>query len=300
MIGDADLVQLIRETRSHGRRHTQRKVVEHTCDCNGETRSFRVTLSAIVGANDEITGAVSVLHDMTREREIAKMKSEFVSNVSHELKTPLSSIKAYVEMLTDGEAEDPATRKEFYEIIASETDRLHRLIENILNISQIESGVIKVVREPMSLTGVVKQAVEVARPQAMLKHLSLDADLPPMYYQVEADHDMIYQAVLNLISNAVKYTPDNGAIKVNLSVDERRNVAICEVADTGVGIPEEALPNIFEKFYRVQKNNCVAKGTGLGLTLVKHIVESVHHGQVLVQSEEGKGSRFSFELPLVA
>jgi two-component system phosphate regulon sensor histidine kinase PhoR len=121
-----------------------------------------------------------------------------------------------------------------------------------------------------------------------------------MYYQVEADHDMIYQAVLNLVSNAVKYTPENGAIKVNLSVDERRNVAICEVADTGVGIPEEALPNIFEKFYRVGKNSELAKGTGLGLTLVKHIVESVHHGQVSVQSEEGKGSRFSFELPLVA
>jgi two-component system phosphate regulon sensor histidine kinase PhoR len=300
IVADAGFVQMIRETRNHGRRHSQRKVVEHTCDCNGETKAFKVTLSAVATGNDEIAGVVAVMHDMTREREIAKMKSEFVSNVSHELKTPLSSIKAYIEMLMDGEVDEPETCKEFYEIIASETDRLHRLIENILNISQIESGVVKVVREPMSLTGVVKQAVDVAMPQARLKHQRIEADLPPMYYQVEADHDMIYQAVLNLVSNAVKYTPENGAIKVNLSVDERRNVAICEVADTGVGIPEEALPNIFEKFYRVGKNSELAKGTGLGLTLVKHIVESVHHGQVSVQSEEGKGSRFSFELPLVA
>ena len=300
LVGDPAMVRLIRETRSHGRRHAQRKVVDHTQECNGETRTFKVTLSAVLGSNGEVAGVVSVLHDMTREHEIAKMKSDFVANVSHELKTPLSSIKAYVEMLMDGEAEDEATQAEFYEIIASETDRLHRLIENILNISRIEAGVIKVVREPMSLTGVVKQAVDVARPQARQKKLTLTAELPPEYYQVEADHDMIYQAVLNLISNAIKYTPTDGEVSVNLSVDERRNVAICEVLDTGLGIPAEALPHVFEKFYRVGVNEHMAKGTGLGLTLVKHIVEAVHHGHVAVESEEGKGSRFSFELPLVA
>ena len=242
---------------------------------------------------------MAVLHDVTREKEIAKMKTDFVSNVSHELKTPLASIKAYIEMLIDGEAEDDKTELEFYEIIASETDRLHRLIENILNISRIESGVVKVTKEPTSLTGVVKQVLDVARPQAKAKKLQLVERLAPVYYQIESDHDMIYQAVMNLVSNAVKYTPEKGTVTVSVSVDERRSVVVCDVADTGAGIPTEDIPHIFDKFYRVKNNSKLAKGTGLGLTLVKHIIETVHDGKLSVTSEQGKGSTFSFELPLL-
>ena len=227
------------------------------------------------------------------------MKTDFVSNVSHELKTPLSSIKAYVEMLVDGEAEDEATRREFYEIISSETDRLHRLIENILNISRIESGVVKVVREPTSLTSVAKQVLDVAAPQAKLKGIELVENLAPVYHQIEADRDMVYQAVLNLISNAIKYTPEGGKVTVSVSADEQRGVAVCNVSDTGMGIPADDLSHIFDKFFRVRANNKMAKGTGLGLTLVKHIVEMVHDGKLSVTSEEGKGSTFGFELPIM-
>jgi len=240
------------------------------------------------------------LHDITREKEIARMKTDFVSNVSHELKTPLASIKAYIEMLIDGEAEDEQTKCEFYEIISGETDRLHRLIENILNISRIESGVVKVVREPISLTGVVKRVLDVAAPQAKLKNIELEERLAPVFYQVEADQDMIYQAAMNLVSNAIKYTPSGGKIVVEVMVDERRGVAACAVADDGAGIPATDLPHIFEKFYRVKANKKLAKGTGLGLTLVKHIVESVHNGELSVTSEEGQGSTFCFELPVLS
>jgi two-component system, OmpR family, phosphate regulon sensor histidine kinase PhoR len=273
--------------------------VEHCIDEKGTPKTFTITLSCVMGGTEEVSGVVAVLHDVTREKEISKMKTDFVSNVSHELKTPLASIKAYVEMLIDGEAQDDKTRNEFYDIIQSETDRLHRLIENILNISRIESGVVKVVTEPISLTGVVKQVLDVASPQAKLKNLKLVERLAPVYYQVEADHDMIYQAVLNLLSNAIKYTPDGGTVTASVTVDERRGVAICDVTDTGAGIPTEELPRIFDKFYRVRANNKLAKGTGLGLTLVKHIVETVHDGKLAVTSEIGKGSTFSFELPVL-
>ena len=299
IISDGTLVRLIRETRSH-RRNFTRKVVEHCIDPKGTPRTFDITLSCVAASNAEVSGVVAVLHDVTREKEISRMKTDFVSNVSHELKTPLASIKAYVEMLIDGEAEDEQTRREFYEIIATETDRLHRLIENILNISRIESGVVRIVREPMSLTAVAKQVLDVVAPQAKCKGITIDEQFAPVYYQVEADRDMIYQATMNLLSNALKYTPPNGKVIVRVRVDERRGVAVCEVADTGLGIPAEDLPHIFDKFYRVRANRKVAKGTGLGLTLVKHIIETAHDGKLTVTSEEGKGSVFSFELPVLA
>ena len=299
ILRDETLIRLIRETRSHGRT-IARKVVEHTVEQGGVLRTFSVTLSCVLTPNGEVSGVVAVLHDITREKEISRMKTDFVSNVSHELKTPLASIKAYIEMLVDGEAEDAETQREFYEIIASETDRLGRLIDNILNISRIESGVVKVVKEPISLTVVVKEALDVAAPQAKLKHIELTEMLAPVYHQVEADRDMVYQAVLNLISNAIKYTPQGRSVRVSVSVDERRQVAVCQVSDTGVGIPADELPHVFDKFYRVRANNKESKGTGLGLTLTKHIIETVHDGKLFVTSEPGNGSTFTFELPVAA
>ena len=298
VVSDNTVVRLIRETRSHGR-NFPRKVVERCIVAEGQTRTYNVTLSCVDGPNNEVAGVVAVLHDVTREKEIARMKTDFVSNVSHELKTPLASIKAYVEMLVDGEARDEKTRREFYEIISTETERLHRLIENILNISRLESGVVKVVREAMSLTAVAKQALDVTAPQARTKNVRVVEKLAPMLYQVEADRDMIFQAVLNLLSNAIKYTQPGGTVSITVKSDERRDVVVCEVADTGVGIPPADLPHIFDKFYRVKANSGMAKGTGLGLTLVKHIVETAHGGKLSVASEVGKGSTFSFELPVL-
>jgi two-component system phosphate regulon sensor histidine kinase PhoR len=297
VIGDAKMVDLIREMRQANPK-SGRRIVEHVVKGQQGEKTFKVTMSNVADQGDNAAGVVTVLHDMTREKEVAEMKNDFVSSVSHELRTPLASIKAYVEMLIDGEAEDDKTKGEFYEIIQGEANRLGRLIDNILNISRIESGLVKVNKQPQSLVMIVKEAIDVINPQARLKQINVTEQLMPAIYQTQADKDMLYQAVLNLLSNAVKYTPEGGTISVSTLLDEARKTIVVKISDTGVGIPPKDLPFVFDKFYRVEANNRMAKGTGLGLSLVKHIVETVHRGRIFVESSVGKGTTFGFELDL--
>lgn len=324
LVRDPALVALIREMRQSRSAHGTR-VVEHELKSGGAVRTFKVTLACVGGevgsgqwaAGSEEnqvptahgplptahspadTGVVAVLRDTTWEREVAQMKNDFVSHVSHELRTPLASIKAYVEMLIDGEADDEKTRREFHDVIHNEANRLGRLIDDILNISRIESGLAKIDRRPLSPMVVMKEAVEVILPQARAKDIAVEEHLGASLHQVLADRDMLYQAVLNLLSNAVKYTPPGGRVQVRLEVDEAARTITGRVTDNGAGIPAKDLPRVFEKFYRVEANSKMAKGTGLGLPLVKQIVETVHRGRIIAESEVGKGSSFGFELPLL-
>ncbi len=297
VLHDDKLVELIRDMRQSNSK-SGRRIVEHRIKGPGEERIFKVTLSSVADNSDNPAGVVTVLHDMTREKEVAEMKNDFVSSVSHELRTPLASIKAYVEMLIDGEADDEKTKREFYEVIQNEANRLGRLIDNILNISRIESGLVQINKQPQSLMVILKEAIEVIAPQAKMRQISLVEQLTPVFYQTVADKDMLYQAVLNLLSNAVKYTPEKGTITVQTIVDEAKRKVITRISDTGVGIPPKDLPFVFDKFYRAEANNHMAKGTGLGLSLVKHIIETVHRGRIFVESHVGKGSCFGFELEL--
>jgi len=300
VVYDHALVKMIKDMREAGN-PVMRRSVEHKLGVNGSRLTYDVNLSCIAAdqhAPHEISSVVTILRDVTKEKEIAEMKSDFVSNVSHELRTPLSSIKAYVEMLVDGEAEDEETRGEFYNIIQGETNRLQRLIDNILNISRIESGVVKVQREHLSMPALIREAIDVMMPQARAKNIEL-VDIPtPLYFQVFADKDMIYQTTMNLIGNAIKYTPNDGKVTVSIDVDEHEGMVNVSVTDTGIGIPESDIPHLFDKFYRVADHKKVAKGTGLGLNLVKHIVETVHGGSVRVSSKHGEGSTFTFGLPI--
>jgi two-component system phosphate regulon sensor histidine kinase PhoR len=211
------------------------------------------------------------------------------------MKTPLASIKAYVELLADGDAEDDETQEEFLEIINSQADRLQRLIENLLNIARIEAGVVKVKKESQSLNEVLEEAFNVVQPAAEAKSIELVNQISSIYIGVLADRDMLMQVVINLLSNGIKYTPPHGKVILRSRIDDYH--AIFEVEDSGVGLSEEDAERVFEKFYRVTKDSNMAPGTGLGLPLAKHITEDVHGGRLTVSSKLGEGSTFRATLP---
>jgi len=304
VICDQRLRQLMRDARETGNfkecRHVEQTIGGER-GSNGqptETRVFDVTLACVENHKHEVAGVVTILHDLTREREISQMKSDFVSKASHELRTPLSSIRAYVEMLVDGEANDEKGRQEFYKIIQGETDRLGRLIDNMLNISRIEAGIVQIERANVDFKELAKRAIDTLEPQAKEKGISLHMRMAAVDLCVEGDQDMLFQVVLNLMSNSVKYTPDGGRVTIGGDSDNLTRSVLVTVSDTGLGIPPDSLPKLFDKFYRVENYKRVAKGTGLGLNLCKHIVETVHHGQIGVESKLGMGSKFWFNVPM--
>jgi len=284
----------------HDSRQTKAEATRHEMQLSegAEAKTFDCIVSCVYDERREVCGVAAVLHDVTREKEISQIKSDFVSHVSHELKTPLASITAYAEMLADGEAGDEKTRQQFYSVIQNQANRLNRLIEDILNISRIESGLIRVEKQPISMTILIEEQLRMIKSYAADKSIEVITQKPIVYDQVYADKDMISQVIVNLLSNAVKYTPSGGAIKIETAVDEIAGIARVSITDTGVGIPPGELEHVFDKFYRVDANKKQAKGTGLGLNLVKQIVERVHDGRVFVTSEPGVGSTFGFELPL--
>lgn len=271
-------------------------------DAEGNNRWYRVTATKLRPTEREdgvagpgTRGTIAVLRDIGEQKNLRKRNAEFVSAVSHEMKTPLAGIKAYVELLADGDAEDEETREEFLGVIDSQADRLQRLVENMLNLARIEAGVVKVSKEAQSLNELLEQALDVVRPAAEAKRIELTSDLSPMYLGVLVDRDMLLQAAINLLSNAVKYTPEKGRVILRSRLDDHG--VRFEVEDTGVGLSEEDCRRVFDKFYRVGAQKNMASGTGLGLPLAKHIVEDVHGGHLRVKSLLGQGSTFSITLP---
>jgi two-component system, OmpR family, phosphate regulon sensor histidine kinase PhoR len=259
---------------------------------------FDCIVSCVSDDTDKVCGTAVVLHDVTREREISQIKNDFVGYVSHELKTPLASITAYAEMLIDDEADDEAMRKEFYSVIQGQATRLNRLIETILNISRIESGLFKINKQPVSLAVLVEEQLQMIRSYAEDRHVRIIGHTGIIFDQVNADRDMMSQVIVNLLSNAIKYNHPGGSVRVSIDVDEAQSLVRVKVEDTGVGIPPEDLEKVFDKFYRSSLNENKVEGSGLGLNLVKQIVEKLHGGRVFAQSQIGSGSVFGFELPL--
>jgi two-component system phosphate regulon sensor histidine kinase PhoR len=295
-----DLVNILTETRKR-RTCTHRTGELAVASPDGKEHFYRVTcrtLNTLQQAAGGERGAVAVLTDISNLKAIQKRNAEFVSSVSHEMKTPLSSIRAYVELLVDGEAEDDATREEFLRVINNQADRLQRLIDNLLNLARIEAGVVAVNKSAQSLNERLAEAVRVLEPTADQKKIRLTTEFSELYLGVLGDRDMLLQAAINLISNALKYTHVGGSVKVASRLSDKE--VVFEVEDTGVGLSPEDCQRVFEKFYRVKKDREMAQGTGLGLALVKHIVEDVHGGRVEVTSELGKGSTFRVILPGLA
>ena len=258
---------------------------------------------ALVRDNDgvEVGGIVVLLNDITEIRGVERMKTAFISTVSHELRTPLTSIKGFVATLladTDG-FYDQDTQREFYQIIDTECDRLTRLIDDLLNVSRIEQGkAMQYNFQPVDLTMLARKVVVAQRASLIAGRHTLDDAFPPGFPLIEADSDKLDQVLTNLVSNAIKYSPQGGAVWVRGAVNPDGQSVRIAVSDSGMGIPREHLNKIFERFHRVNnRDNREIGGTGIGLFLVKSLVEA-HHGYVTVESELGKGSTFSINLPI--
>jgi two-component system phosphate regulon sensor histidine kinase PhoR len=242
-------------------------------------------------------GAVLVFHDVTELRRLERMRQDFVANVSHELKTPLASIKAYTETLLDWALHDESVNIRFLRRIEEQADRLNQLILDLLSLSRLESGQEVYQHGPLALAAVLGSCVESHRGRAEAKGLVLELDFSPLDDEtlVRADEEAVRQILDNLIDNAIKYTPEGGAVQV-VCRDGVAGITV-EVADTGIGIPRDDLPRVFERFYRVDKaRSRELGGTGLGLAIVKHLVQSIG-GQITVASRVGAGTQFAVTLP---
>lgn len=243
-----------------------------------------------------LEGAVFVFHDITELKRLEEIRKDFVANVSHELRTPISSIKGYAETLLDGKVDSEATAKEFLNIIYQDTNRLANLIDDLLDLSKIESGKMTMELKALDIAPIVKRCKNVLSNLSKEKSLSIEVDIPNDLPKVKGDEKRLSQVFLNLLDNAIKYTPEGGSVTVRAS--RKDDVVRIDISDTGIGIPDKDLPRIFERFYRVDKaRSRELGGTGLGLSIVKHIVQA-HSGQVWVESTPGHGSIFSFTIPV--
>ncbi len=260
-------------------------------------RWLEVNAAAILDGAGQSSGVLLVFHDVTRLKQVERARKDFVANVSHELRTPLSLIKGYVETLLDGARDNPEVAGKFLHTIDRNADRLRLLIEDLLTISELESGRLPLQLQPVRLRELVEKVLADLRPRALNRGTELRSDIPEL--TVNADPVRLEQVLTNLVDNANKYGRPGGHVFVSARSAEHQQVE-CSVADDGPGIAPEALERIFERFYRVDKARSREQGgTGLGLSIVKHIVQS-HDGRVWARSEPGKGATFYFTLPVAS
>ncbi|MCM3568316.1 two-component system histidine kinase PnpS [Neobacillus mesonae] len=259
-----------------------------------ERRYFDVYGIPIIGSSNVWKGVLLVFHDITEIKKLEQMRKDFVANVSHELKTPVTSIKGFAETLMDGAMNNPETLEAFLSIILKESDRLQSLIQDLLELSKIEQQGFQLNIQQVDINKLLKEVVSLLAGKAEAKHIQLEYNSLPDQLLVSGDLDRLKQVFINLVSNSINYTPEEGNVKIILK-DDVKNVRV-HVIDSGVGIEKEEIPRIFERFYRVDRaRSRNSGGTGLGLAIVKHLIES-HHGNIIVKSDVGKGSEFIIEL----
>ena len=252
-----------------------------------------------------ISGLVCVLHDVTEQQKIDRERRQFVSNVSHELRTPLTSMRSYIEALNDGAWKDPEVAPQFLKVTQDETDRMIRMINDLLSLSRMDSGRLQLELELVNLNELFNYILN--RFDMMLdkdnndtrdtktKNYTIKRDFTKRDLWVEIDTDKFIQVVDNIMNNAIKYSPDGGVITCRLL--ETHNHVILSITDQGLGIPKKDLNHVFDRFFRVDKARSRAQGgTGLGLAISKEVI-ALHHGKIWVDSIEGKGSTFYISLP---
>ncbi|MGR6857984.1 two-component system histidine kinase PnpS [Bacillus halotolerans] len=263
-----------------------------------ERRYFEVDGVPIMGPDDEWKGIVLVFHDMTETKKLEQMRKDFVANVSHELKTPITSIKGFTETLLDGAMEDKEALSEFLSIILKESKRLQSLVQDLLDLSKIEQQNFTLSIETFDAAKMLADIETLLKHKATERGISLQLNVPKDPLYVAGDPHRLKQVFLNLVNNALTYTPEKGSVAINVKPGETE-IQI-EVSDTGIGIQKEEIPRIFERFYRVDKDRSRnSGGTGLGLAIVKHLIEA-HEGKIDVTSEPGRGTMFTVTLKRAA
>jgi two-component system phosphate regulon sensor histidine kinase PhoR len=285
VLADEDVVDAIRASREQGLRKIS--IIEQSGH-----RFYQVVTSPIAGGGE--WAVLIVFHDLTDVQRTEQIRRDFVANVSHELRTPLAALKSVVETLAEGALEDESVALDFLRRADAEVDRLVQLVEELLELSRIESGDLPLVLRETDVAALLAEAVERLRPQAERAHLNLTLELSPGLGLARIDGARIERAVLNLLHNAIKFTPSGG--DVTLAAQRDDGSLLVQVRDTGAGISQSDLSRIFERFYKVDQSRA-SGGSGLGLALVKHAVEA-HGGSVSVESAPTRGSLFSFRIPL--
>jgi two-component system phosphate regulon sensor histidine kinase PhoR len=285
LMASEKVVEALRVSREEGRRESL--IIERP-----NRRYLSVIVSPIVGGG--AWSSLVVMHDLTEMKRVEQVRRDFVANVSHELRTPLAALKSVIETLQGGAVEDRDLARDFLSRADSEVDRLVQMVEELLELSRIESGEVPMRHEPVDMAAIVWSAAERLRPQAQRQGLSLSVKVAGGLPAVMGDAVRLERAVINLIQNSLKFTPAGGCVDVEAHADSGSLSVI--VSDTGVGIEPEDLPRVFERFYKGDRARGGA-GSGLGLALVKHTAEA-HGGAVRVESEPGKGSRFTLSVPL--
>lgn len=256
-----------------------------------------VTISYVHGlpAGEEKT--MMVFHDVTRLKKLEKMREDFVANVTHEIKTPLTAIIGFIDTLQGGALEEQETAKKFLRIISENARRLDRLVADLITLSNIELGDMKLRFEGVAVAEIMGNALPMFEAKAADKSLTIDMHIPDGLSLIHADRDKVFQVIVNILDNALKFTPDGGKISVS-AFEDGKGFIVIEVSDTGIGIPKSEIPRLGERFYRAEKTRSrELGGTGLGLSIVKHLLK-VHQGSMEIDSQIGKGTKVSLYFPI--
>ncbi|RPF55737.1 ATP-binding protein [Aquisalibacillus elongatus] len=275
------------------------QVIEHKQEYSREFvaqgRNFVLVMTPLYIEN-EIRGAVALIRDMTEERQLDKLRKDFLANVSHELRTPISMMQGYSEAIVDDIAESKEEKQELAQIIYDESLRMGRLVNELLDLARMEAGHIQIHKEKVTIGPFVDRILNKFNSIAEKQQITISSDVPPNI-EYDLDPDRIEQVLTNLIDNALRHTTENG--EIHIKIEEANQEIAVHISDNGSGIPEEDLPFIFERFYKSDKartRNGKKKGTGLGLSIAKHIVES-HGGTIYAKSQVNEGTTFTFTLP---
>ncbi len=299
-IAGKDLLEVVRLVGLHtalddALRH-KRGMRVHASGEGATKGAWDISIAPVMSATGQLAGAVAVLHDISEVRRLEQVRRDFIANVSHELKTPLATILGFAETLLTGALEDQEHNRRFVSIIRDQAASMAKLTEDLLDLSQIEAGQLKLELEPLVLPELLTSCLHAMEPAMKQKRLALSLDLPASLPTVRADRMRLRQVVGILLDNAVKYTPEGGVTLRAFASEDQKTVTV-QIEDTGIGILSTDLPRVFERFYRVDKSRTrESGGYGLGLAIARHIVEN-HGGRIWAESQAGRGSTFSFTLP---